>query len=65
VSRPGRARCAAGHPPLKISVNVSRPQLAQNRLIDVVARLQHTNRLGHNRIVLELTESLLMDDAPT
>jgi diguanylate cyclase (GGDEF)-like protein len=53
----------AGHPPLKISVNVSRPQLAQNRLIDVVARLQRTNRLGHNRIVLELTESLLMDDA--
>ncbi|MPZ43280.1 MAG: EAL domain-containing protein [Betaproteobacteria bacterium] len=53
----------AGHPPLTISVNVSRPQLAQNRLIDVLMPLQRSNRLGRNRIVLELTESLLMDDA--
>jgi diguanylate cyclase (GGDEF)-like protein len=54
---------AAGDPPLKVSVNVSRPQLAQNRLTEVVTRLQRVNRLGRNRIVLELTESLVMDDA--
>ncbi|MGH8666303.1 MAG: GGDEF/EAL domain-containing response regulator [Burkholderiales bacterium] len=53
----------AGHPPLNISVNVSRPQLAQNRLIDVLALLQRSTRLARNRIVLELTESFLMDDA--
>jgi diguanylate cyclase (GGDEF)-like protein len=53
----------AGYPPLTISVNVSRPQLAQNRLIDLLAALQRSHRLGRNRIVLELTESLLMDDA--
>jgi predicted signal transduction protein with EAL and GGDEF domain len=54
---------SAGYPPLTISVNVSRPQLAQNRLTDVLAALQRSHRLGRNRIVLELTESLLMDDA--
>jgi diguanylate cyclase (GGDEF)-like protein len=53
----------AGYPPLKISINVSRPQLAQNRLLEVLQSLQVSNRLGRNRIVLELTESLLMDDA--
>jgi diguanylate cyclase (GGDEF)-like protein len=53
----------AGYPPLKISVNVSRPQLVRNRMIEALSRLQAANRLGRGRIVLELTESLLMDDA--
>jgi EAL domain-containing protein (putative c-di-GMP-specific phosphodiesterase class I) len=53
----------AGFPPLTVSVNVSRPQLAQNRLVETLQSLSAANRLGPNRIVLELTESLLMDDA--
>ena len=53
----------AGYPPLTVAVNISRPQLAQNRLIDLLASLRRSNCLGRNRIVLELTESLLMDDA--
>jgi diguanylate cyclase (GGDEF)-like protein len=52
-----------GYPPIPISVNVSQQQLAQNRLVDTLAQLQATCRLCSNRIVLELTESLLMDDA--
>lgn len=53
----------AGYPPLAISVNVSRAQLAQNRLVDTLRALQAARRLGRDRIVLELSESVLMNDA--
>lgn len=53
---------AVGHP-LSIAVNVSPRQLADDRIVDTVVEVleQNTTR---SQIVLELTESIVIDDDP-
>jgi diguanylate cyclase (GGDEF)-like protein len=52
-----------GLPPLRVSVNVSPVQLAQDELEDVVRRVLAANALPASQLVLELTESSLVGDA--
>jgi EAL domain-containing protein (putative c-di-GMP-specific phosphodiesterase class I) len=55
---------AAGHQ-LRISVNVSAKQLAQAGWTDEVAQVLAESRLAPRQLVLEITESVLMDDTDT
>jgi len=63
------AQCAAwesqGLEGLKISVNVSQPQFRQRRIVKAVASALRTHRLGTAQLMLELTESMLIDNGGT
>ena len=63
------AQCAAwesqGLKGLKISVNVSQPQFRQRRIVKAVASALRTHRLGTAQLMLELTESMLIDNGGT
>jgi diguanylate cyclase (GGDEF)-like protein len=52
------------HAPLYVAVNVSGRQLEHRSLFDDVAGALRDSGLGSDRLVLELTESVLVDDAP-
>ena len=47
---------------LRVSVNVSGRQLAEGSLVASVARALEESRLPPERLQLELTETVLMDD---
>lgn len=49
-------------PPISISVNLSAKQFKTSNLLKEVARALSEARLDPSRLVLELTESILMDD---
>jgi len=63
------AQCAAwesqGLEGLKISVNVSQPQFRQRRIVKAVGSALRTHRLGTAQLMLELTESMLIDNGGT
>ncbi len=52
----------AGHPPLRISVNLSCHQFYQPDLVDTVAAALRDAGLPGSRLDLELTEGLVMED---
>lgn len=52
---------AAGHPALRLAVNLSRRQVVHGDLVDVVARALKDTGFDPGRLELELTESLLLD----
>ncbi len=52
----------AGAPPLTVAVNVSARQLKEKGFLDDVRAALHASGLAPDRLELELTESLLMDD---
>jgi EAL domain-containing protein (putative c-di-GMP-specific phosphodiesterase class I) len=49
-----------GHPPVMLTVNLSARQMAADDFIDVVTRTLRSTTLDANRLVLELTESMLV-----
>jgi diguanylate cyclase (GGDEF)-like protein/PAS domain S-box-containing protein len=53
---------AAGWPELRVAVNLSGRQLAQNGLPARLSEILHVSCLAHGRLELEITESLLMQD---
>jgi diguanylate cyclase (GGDEF)-like protein/PAS domain S-box-containing protein len=54
----------AGLPPLVVSVNVSARQFRQDGLVQTVAEVLHSTGLEPRYLELELTESMVMHDAP-
>ncbi|MBX7081709.1 MAG: EAL domain-containing protein [Nannocystaceae bacterium] len=52
-------------PPLSMSVNLSGRQLADPRLLEEIDTALRVNRVQHGCLRLELTESVLMDNAET
>jgi diguanylate cyclase (GGDEF)-like protein len=54
---------AAGHDELRVSVNLSASQLADEQLPDLLAELLATHGVPGERLLLELTETALMRDA--
>jgi diguanylate cyclase (GGDEF)-like protein/PAS domain S-box-containing protein len=54
----------AGLPPIVVSVNVSPRQFRQENLVQTVARVLQSTGLEPRYLELELTESMVMHDAP-
>ncbi|MFP4616075.1 MAG: EAL domain-containing protein [Thiohalorhabdus sp.] len=54
----------AGLPPFKLSVNLSARQFLQGNLVDRVAAILSRTRLPADRLQLEITESLFMEEIP-
>jgi len=54
----------AGLPPIVVSVNVSPRQFRHENLVQAVAEVLQTTGLEPRFLELELTESMVMDDAP-
>ncbi|HET9390414.1 MAG TPA: EAL domain-containing protein [Steroidobacteraceae bacterium] len=54
----------AGLPPIVVSVNVSPRQFRQENLVQTVAEVLQTTGLDPHFLELELTESMVMHDAP-
>src|SRR5581483_8427772 len=54
----------AGLPPIVVSVNVSARQFRQESLVQTVAEVLQSTRLEPRYLELELTESMVMHDAP-
>jgi diguanylate cyclase (GGDEF)-like protein len=52
-------------PPLNVSVNLSARQVAESRLAEVVAEALERSGLDPANLVLEITESVLLEDADT
>jgi diguanylate cyclase (GGDEF)-like protein/PAS domain S-box-containing protein len=61
--RQGRAWQAAGHPPLRIAVNLSGRQFKQYNLIGIVDQILAETGFDPSNLELELTESTLMENA--
>jgi EAL domain-containing protein (putative c-di-GMP-specific phosphodiesterase class I) len=59
-----RAWQAQGHPPIVVSVNVSPRQFRQENLVQTVAEVLRETGLEARYLELELTESMVMHDAP-
>jgi len=55
---------SAGLPPLRVAVNVSSRQLADDSLIGIVSGALAANGLGPERLEIEVTERLLLDRSP-
>lgn len=53
----------SGHPPIKVSVNLSSRQFMQADLVDMVKRILDETGVNPELFELELTESMLMADA--
>jgi EAL domain-containing protein (putative c-di-GMP-specific phosphodiesterase class I) len=49
-------------PELYVSVNVSPVQVRNRKFVELVARLLHENMISPSRLVLEMTESVLIDN---
>jgi diguanylate cyclase (GGDEF)-like protein len=64
ASRQTRAWRAAGHPHLKVSVNLSAEQFEDRALAGAVARIQQHTGLDPAALELEITESVAMRDGP-
>jgi EAL domain-containing protein (putative c-di-GMP-specific phosphodiesterase class I) len=54
----------AGRPGLKIAVNIAMPMFVGDRFVNLVTQATRSTGLSPDLLVLELTESMLMDDAP-
>jgi diguanylate cyclase (GGDEF)-like protein/PAS domain S-box-containing protein len=54
-----------GHPRLSVSVNVSPVQLRSEGLVDSIERALQESGVSPRRLVVELTESVLVDDVET
>jgi diguanylate cyclase (GGDEF)-like protein/PAS domain S-box-containing protein len=54
----------AGHPPIVVSVNVSARQFRHESLVQTVAEALRSSGLEARYLELELTESMVMHDAP-
>ncbi len=52
----------AGHPPVRMSVNISALQFARDDFADTVARIITECKTPADRLILELTESVVMED---
>ncbi|MFC7371458.1 EAL domain-containing protein [Fictibacillus iocasae] len=50
-----------GHPPIRISVNISSRQFQQNELVAMVQNILNTTELEPRYLELELTESIIQD----
>ncbi|VBB05468.1 pac motif [Lucifera butyrica] len=57
-----RAWQSAGYPPMDISVNLSARQFRQARLVDMVERVLRETGLDPRYLVLEITESVALQD---
>ncbi len=55
---------AAGHPPVKIAVNVSAMQFMQDDFVRIITRTLKQTGLAPHWLELELTESMLMHSGP-
>jgi diguanylate cyclase (GGDEF)-like protein len=53
---------AAGQPPLKVSVNLSAAQFAQDDLVNTIEAALQAAGISPHMLQLELTESMLMED---
>ncbi len=53
----------AGHPPLRVAVNISARQFKRQDLVATVGRVLAATGLGAQHLELELTEGLIMDNA--
>ena len=63
VSQQVRAWGEQGLPAIPVSVNVSGAQVRQRKLFDSVRRALEASGIPPSSLVVELTESILMDDA--
>ena len=61
AARQWSAWCSKGHYPLRISVNVSSPQFREDSLEQLVVDVLRENDVQPGFLVLEITESVLMD----
>ena len=52
----------AGHPDVRMSVNISALQFARDDFADTVARIITETNISPDRLILELTESVVMED---
>lgn len=59
----GRAWLDAGFPPIPVAVNLSALQISRGDLVDIVAETLHRSGLPAELLELELTESMLLNDA--
>ena len=64
AARQWRAWCDAGHAPLRLSVNVSSVQFRETSFCQIVAAALHDFAIPPGMLVLEITESGLMDGSP-
>jgi len=55
---------AQGLPSVRIAVNVSSRQLANRALVEVIGKALAANDIAANRLELEVTERLLLDQSP-
>lgn len=53
----------AGHTPIRVSVNLASRQFQQKDLVDSVSRILHETKLEPQYLDLELTESVVMENA--
>lgn len=60
--RQARSWLDAGHPPMRISVNISVVQLRQDTLVSHITRALERYQLPADLLQLELTESVIMSD---
>ncbi|MHB1567284.1 MAG: GGDEF/EAL domain-containing response regulator [Acidiferrobacter sp.] len=56
---------AAGAPPLRMAVNVSGRQFARSDFVGTVQRIIQDSGIDHGMLELEITESVIMQNAPT
>ncbi len=56
---------AMGLPPMHVAVNIASPHFQQPGFVDFVARVLRDTGLAPERLELEVTESMLMDDRAT
>jgi diguanylate cyclase len=61
--RDAAAWLKAGHPPLKVAVNVAKSQFTRGDLCGEIRQALFDSGLPAEQLVVELTESMLMDDA--
>lgn len=61
--RQARQWCDAGLPPLRMSVNLSMRQFTQNAVTDMVMNAINASKLDPGLLELELTESMVMNNA--
>jgi predicted signal transduction protein with EAL and GGDEF domain len=63
ATKQAKAWIEAGNPHLRLAVNVSAGQLHHEELVDVIADILQSTGLPHTHLELELTESVLMENA--
>jgi len=59
-----QAWCAAGLPPLRMAVNISSRQFEGKKLMELLQRILRETKMPAEFLELEITESILMKNAP-